>query len=89
MKHPGSRKDLLDLLINVSLSNLFDKKEVFTNWEWGNRNADCRLQSEVSNLRLFNNSVVEWFAALNYLDPRLLGDDGQSRADVIPAEAGI
>jgi hypothetical protein len=40
MKHPGSRKDLLDLLINVSLSNFFDKKEVFTNGECGTGNAD-------------------------------------------------
>ena len=37
-------------------------------------------------LRLFNNSVFEWFAALNYLDPRLRGDDGQSRTAVIPAK---
>ncbi len=44
---------------------------------------------ELTNLRLFNNSVFECLEALTYLDPRLRGDDGQSRTVVIPAKAGI
>ncbi len=43
----------------------------------------------LDKLRLFNNSVFEWFVALIYLDSCFRRNDGGLRCSVIPAKAGI